>query len=62
MTRVSGIQRARSNLLQCSCRAYVLPRTIRKTDLVLAGQAKSQMIEVTKVAIDKNELPAMESL
>jgi hypothetical protein len=42
-----------------AARTY-LPRTIKKTDLVLAGQSKSQMIEAIKAAIDKNELPAME--
>jgi hypothetical protein len=41
-----------------AARTY-LPRTIKKTDLVLAGQTKSQMIEAIKAAIDKNELPAM---
>ena len=41
-----------------AARTYV-PRTIKKTELVLAGQTKSQMIEAVKAAIDKNELPAM---
>ncbi len=38
----------------------VLPRTIKKTQLILAGQTKEQMIEAIKAAIDKGELPAME--
>ena len=42
-----------------AARTY-LPRTIKKTDLLLAGQTKSQMIEAIKAAIDKNELPPME--
>ena len=42
-----------------AARTYV-PRTIKKTELVLAGQTKSQMVEAVKAAIDKNELPAMD--
>jgi hypothetical protein len=42
-----------------AARSY-LPRTIRKTDLILAGRTKAQMIETIAAAIDKNELPAME--
>jgi hypothetical protein len=42
-----------------AARSY-LPRTIRKTDLVLAGRTKAEMIETIAAAIDKNELPAME--
>ena len=37
-----------------------LPRTIKKTDLILAGRTKAQMIEAISAAIDKKELPAME--
>jgi hypothetical protein len=37
-----------------------LPRTIKKTDLILAGRTKAQMIEAIAAAIDKKELPAME--
>jgi hypothetical protein len=37
-----------------------LPRTIKKTDLILAGRTKAQMIETIAAAIDKKELPAME--
>ena len=37
-----------------------LPRTIKKTDLILAGRTKAQMAEAITAAIDKKELPAME--
>ena len=37
-----------------------LPRTIRKTDLILAGRTKAEMIEAIKAAIDRKELPAIE--
>jgi hypothetical protein len=40
-------------------RSY-LPRTIKKTDLVLAGRTKAQMVETIAAAIDKKELPGME--
>ncbi len=40
-------------------RSY-LPRTIKKTDLILAGHTKAQMAEAIVAAIDKKELPAME--
>jgi len=42
-----------------AARSY-LPRTIKKTDLVLSGRSKAQMIEAVAAAIDKNELPVME--
>jgi len=42
-----------------AARSY-LPRTIKKTDLILAGRTKAQMIEAVTAAIDKKELPAME--
>jgi hypothetical protein len=42
-----------------AARSY-LPRTIKKTDLILAGRTKAQMVETVKAAIDKNELPPME--
>ena len=42
-----------------AARTY-LPRTIKKTDLVLAGRTKTQMVEAVTAAIDKKELPAME--
>ena len=41
-------------------RSY-LPLTIKKTDLVLAGQAKAQMFDSLKAAFDKKELPIPES-
>lgn len=37
-----------------------LPRTIKKTDLVLAGRTKAQMFEAIAKAIDSKELPALE--
>jgi hypothetical protein len=42
-----------------AARTY-LPRTIRKTDLILAGRTKAQMMEAIVAAIDKKELPEME--
>ncbi len=42
-----------------AARSY-LPRTIKRTDLILAGRTKAQMIEAITAAIDKKELPAME--
>jgi len=42
-----------------AARSY-LPRTIKKTDLILAGRTKAQMMEAIAAAIDKKELPAME--
>jgi hypothetical protein len=42
-----------------AARSY-LPRTIKKTDLILAGRTKAQMVESIKASIDKKELPAME--
>jgi hypothetical protein len=42
-----------------AARSY-LPRTIKKTDLILAGRTKAQMAEAIAAAIDKKELPAME--
>ncbi len=42
-----------------AARSY-LPRTIKKTDLILAGRTKAQMVEAIVAAIDKKELPAME--
>jgi len=37
-------------------RSY-LPQTIRKTELILAGQSKTQMFEDIKAALDRKELP-----
>ena len=42
-----------------AARSY-LPRTIKKTDLILAGRTKAQMMEAIVAAIDKKELPAIE--
>jgi hypothetical protein len=42
-----------------AARTY-LPRVIRKTELLLAGHTKAQMIETVAAAIDKKELPAVE--
>ena len=40
-------------------RSY-LPQTIKKTEWILAGKSKAQMIEGIKAALDKKELPAPE--
>jgi hypothetical protein len=40
-------------------RSY-LPRTIKKTDLILAGRSKAQMFDGIKAGLDKKELPAIE--
>lgn len=42
-----------------AARSY-LPRTIKKTELVIAGRTKTQMFDAIKTAIDKKELPAPE--
>ena len=42
-----------------AARSY-LPRTINKTDLILAGRTKAQMVETITAAIDRKELPPME--
>jgi hypothetical protein len=42
-----------------AARSY-LPRTIKRTDLILAGRTKAQMVETMTSAIDKKELPPME--
>jgi hypothetical protein len=42
-----------------AARTY-LPLTIRKTDLVLAGRSKAQVVEAIKSGLDKGELPAIE--
>jgi hypothetical protein len=42
-----------------AARSY-LPRTIKKTDLILAGRTKAQMVDAIVAAIDKKELPPME--
>jgi hypothetical protein len=38
----------------------ILPITYKRTELVLAGRSKAEIIESTKVALDKKELPALE--
>ena len=43
-----------------AARTY-LPIIIKKTDLVLAGQSKTQMVEGIKTGFGKKELPALES-
>lgn len=42
-----------------AARSY-LPRTIKKTELVIAGRTKTQMFDAITAAIDKKELPAPE--
>jgi hypothetical protein len=42
-----------------AARSYVL-RTIKKTELILAGRTKDQMVEAITAAIEKKELPPME--
>jgi hypothetical protein len=43
-----------------AARSYV-PRTIKKTELIIAGRTKAQMMEAIIAAIDKKELPVVES-
>lgn len=40
-------------------RSY-LPRTIKKTELIIAGRSRTQMFDAIAAAIDKKELPAPE--
>ena len=42
-----------------AARSY-LPLTIKKTELVLAGQSKAEMFNSMKAAFDKKELPTLE--
>ena len=42
-----------------AARSY-LPRTIKKTELVLAGRTKAQMVEAITAAIEKKELPPID--
>jgi hypothetical protein len=44
---------------QADAHSYLL-RTFKKTELVLAGRMKAQMIETIKEAVANKELPAME--
>ncbi len=39
----------------------ILPYTIRRTELVLAGRTKSEMIAATKEEIEKHTLPQLEA-
>ncbi|MGF7179017.1 hypothetical protein [Tunturiibacter psychrotolerans] len=39
---------------------FYLPRTFKKTELILAGRSKAQVFENIRAAVDKNELPAIE--
>ena len=43
-----------------AARSY-LPRTIKKTELVLAGRSKTEMFDAIKAAVEKKELRAPES-
>ena len=43
-----------------AARSY-LPRIIKKTEVILAGRTKAQMMEAIVAGIDKKDLPAMES-
>ncbi len=43
-----------------AARTY-LPLTLRKTELVLAGQSEAQMGDSIKAALEKKELPALET-
>lgn len=43
-----------------AARSY-LPRTIKKTELVLAGRSKAEIFDAIKAAVEKKELPALES-
>jgi hypothetical protein len=43
-----------------AARSY-LPLTLKKTELILAARSKAQMFEDIKTALDKKELPPMES-
>jgi hypothetical protein len=43
-----------------AARSY-LPLTIKKTELVLAGRSKAEMSQAMSAALDKKELPAIES-
>ena len=43
-----------------AARTY-LPRTIKKTELVLAGRSKAQVFEAIAAAVAKKELPALET-
>jgi hypothetical protein len=38
----------------------ILPITLKRTELVLAGRSKAEIASAAKIAIDKRELPALE--
>jgi hypothetical protein len=40
---------------------FIVPITIKKTELILGGRSKEQMAEAIKAAFDKKELPALGS-
>jgi len=42
-----------------AARTY-LPRTIKKTELAIAGRTKAQIVEAIASAVDKKELPSLE--
>ncbi|MGA8441384.1 MAG: hypothetical protein WB762_25020 [Candidatus Sulfotelmatobacter sp.] len=46
-------------LSAAAARSY-LPRTIKRTDLILAGRSKAQTDKTIVAAVDNKELPAME--
>jgi len=52
-------ERAPICLNAAAARTY-LPRTIKKTDLILAGRTKAQMIDAIAAAVGKKELSPME--
>jgi hypothetical protein len=43
-----------------AARTYV-PRSLKKTELILAGRSKAQMVEAMTAAIEKKELPPIEA-
>ncbi len=46
-------------LNSAAARSY-LPITIKKTELILAGESKAQMADAIKAAFDKKELPSLQ--
>ncbi len=46
-------------LNSAAARSY-LPITIKKTELILAGESKTQMADAIKAALDKKELPSLQ--
>ena len=39
---------------------FNVPLTVKKTELILAGRTKTQMVETISTALDKKELPSLE--